>query len=247
MSDDPIHDYLGELERGLGRFARHRRRTRAEVEDHLREAAVRIEQSGVSPEEAARQAVEQFGSPQVVARQSSAPSWANRRPVAVAVGVGVVVALVAVIQLWYGVGHRGGSSAAPPGRLCTARELARKTFRSDCWFRSGGVWKPVIVSPSQIQGGRGALSIRLQIPPGSFETTSGVSPAVPVQHALVELRGVGGDKSAWVTTDSAGRFRVVLPPGVYVVGFAGHMDHPGWRVRVIPGETRIQTLNIEAL
>jgi hypothetical protein len=95
VSDDPIRDYVAELGKELGRFARHRRRTLAEVEDHLREAAARIEHTGAVDDEAARQAVERFGSPQLVARQSSA-SRAKWR--AVAVGV-LVVAAAAVAVL----------------------------------------------------------------------------------------------------------------------------------------------------
>ena len=40
-----------------------RRRLLAEVEDHLREAAARLEHDGASPGEAARLAVAQFGAP----------------------------------------------------------------------------------------------------------------------------------------------------------------------------------------
>lgn len=95
MNDDPIRDYLVELGEELGRLSFRRRRTLAEVEDHLREATARIEQTGVHPDEAARQAVEQFGSPEVVARRSSS-SRVKRR--AVAVGV-LVVAAAAVAVL----------------------------------------------------------------------------------------------------------------------------------------------------
>jgi hypothetical protein len=94
MSPEPIRDYLGELGKEFGRFAPHGRRTLAEVEDHLREAAGRIEHSGVSPAEAARQAVEQFGSSQVIARQSSASRVKWR-----AVPVGVLVIAAAAVAV----------------------------------------------------------------------------------------------------------------------------------------------------
>jgi hypothetical protein len=101
MSDDPIREYLAVLGKELGRFARHRRRTLAEVEDHLREAAARIEHNGVSRDEAARQAVEQFGSPRVVGDRLTGPrvrrgSWVGVR-LAVAAAVSTAVVGLAVV------------------------------------------------------------------------------------------------------------------------------------------------------
>jgi hypothetical protein len=88
MNDDPIRDYLGELGKELGRFARHRRRTLAEVEDHLREAACVLQQGGMTAEDAAREAIDQLGSPDDIV-----PTAARDR---MRVAATALVALVAV-------------------------------------------------------------------------------------------------------------------------------------------------------
>jgi hypothetical protein len=59
--DDPIETYLDELLAGLRGTARDVRHTVAECETHLRERAEALEASGVSPREAASQAVTDFG------------------------------------------------------------------------------------------------------------------------------------------------------------------------------------------
>jgi HAAS len=98
VSDDPIRDYLTELANELGRLARRRQRMLAEVEDHLREGANRIEQTGVLPQEAARRAVEQFGSPRLVAsRFSTRPRGGKWRFAAIGGTLAIALAVVAVI------------------------------------------------------------------------------------------------------------------------------------------------------
>jgi hypothetical protein len=103
MSDDPIVGYLADFAKELGRLGPRRRRLLAEVEDHLREAAARLEHDGASSDEAARLAVAQFGTPRVVTGRSA--------------GSGVWRAVAEMRAL----GWRGGFSA---GALIVAASLA---------------------------------------------------------------------------------------------------------------------------
>jgi hypothetical protein len=103
VSDDPIAAYLADFADELGRLGPRRRRLLAEIEDHLREAAARLEHGGASPEEAARLAVAQFGSPEVATGRVA--------------GSGVGRALVEMRAL----GWRGGVAA---GALIVAACLA---------------------------------------------------------------------------------------------------------------------------
>jgi hypothetical protein len=78
-----IEPYLEELRRRLAR-APGRARLLAEVEDHLREAAARLERRGASVQEAERAAVDAFGPPQQLAaalagqQAAGAVGWSSR-------------------------------------------------------------------------------------------------------------------------------------------------------------------------
>ena len=65
--DDPIEAYLDELLSGLRGTARDIRHTLAECETHLRERADALEGSGLSPLDAATQAVDAFGAAPTIA------------------------------------------------------------------------------------------------------------------------------------------------------------------------------------
>ena len=105
MSDDPIGAHLGELGRRL-RFRRGRRRMLIEAEDHLRSAAAEIEASGTSPADAARQAVERFGT-------GITPGRSPRRAV-------IACALVAVAITAAAVGLRHSTGAPVSGHTRAA-------------------------------------------------------------------------------------------------------------------------------
>ncbi len=60
MSDDPITAYLANLDRSLRGRPNHDR-VLAETEDHLRDSADHLQQSGMAPEAAAREAVARIG------------------------------------------------------------------------------------------------------------------------------------------------------------------------------------------
>lgn len=67
MTDDPIDAYLATLERSL-RGRPNRDRVLAETEDHLRESAEHLERTGLSPDDAARQAVGRMGAAEPLGR-----------------------------------------------------------------------------------------------------------------------------------------------------------------------------------
>jgi len=116
---DRIERYLDQLLDELRGRARDVRRTLAEAEDHLREAAARGETDGLTPDDAQCVAIERFGSPRVVARRfaSERGRWLPRS---------VLVETVLVLALIGGVGLVGiGVSGALAGALGAA---AGKTF-----------------------------------------------------------------------------------------------------------------------
>jgi hypothetical protein len=117
MTDDPIRDYLADLGKELGRFARHRRRTLAEVEDHLREAACALQKQGLTAEDAAREAIAQLGAPGDIVPKADRDRMRVAAATALVVLVGVG-AIVGVTQPW-GL----GSSAAKSGN--TSRMAAK--------------------------------------------------------------------------------------------------------------------------
>ena len=78
-SPGPVSAYIAQLEPDLFGRARTRRRIAEEVRGHLEDAVARHLEEGLSPEEAQRRAIKNFGSPQVVI-----DSWAESK------GIGVV-------------------------------------------------------------------------------------------------------------------------------------------------------------
>ena len=86
---DHIDSYLDDLARALKIDPARARRVLAETDDHLREATHDIRATGVDEDEAARLAIERFGTPQVVASRFST----ELRPPLVAVGRELVIAL----------------------------------------------------------------------------------------------------------------------------------------------------------
>src|SRR5262245_35506428 len=67
---DLVEEYLdGLLEQLRGGSGRDRRRTLAEIEDHLREAAAEAVAAGAGEEEAQRDAIARLGSPRDLARR----------------------------------------------------------------------------------------------------------------------------------------------------------------------------------
>ena len=70
---DPVEAYLDRLLLQLGGRATDVRRVLAEAEEHLRDAQAEAEVRGLSPEQAAREAVLRFGSPATVARSFRPP------------------------------------------------------------------------------------------------------------------------------------------------------------------------------
>jgi hypothetical protein len=114
MSDDPIRDYLGELGKELGRFAPGRRRTLAEVEDHLRETALSLEAGGAEPPAAQRKAIAAFGSPRQVTQFTGRRRQpAGRKRIVIGAGLAVIAAGTAGV-FWIGHVSPGGLSSAPP-------------------------------------------------------------------------------------------------------------------------------------
>ncbi|MGH3427483.1 MAG: permease prefix domain 1-containing protein [Mycobacteriales bacterium] len=122
MTGDPIREYLAEFAQEMGPVAPYRGRVLAEVEDHLREAAARIEAAGASPHDAAVRAVKQFGSPRSVAASIAAPRGMRFVYEARSLGWRLVVAVaalaVAAVLLVVGV-HAGRATipASPPDLL----------------------------------------------------------------------------------------------------------------------------------
>lgn len=84
-----IDSYLDDLARALQIDRARARRVLAETEDHLREATHDICETGVEEDEAARLAIEHFGTAEVVAARFST----ELRPPLVAIGRDLVIAL----------------------------------------------------------------------------------------------------------------------------------------------------------
>lgn len=88
MSDDPIAQYLAELDEML-RGRPNRRRLVEEAEDHLRESQAALRAGGMSDDDAAREAVARLGPPAGVA-----PAAGGRAAAAVVLAVGAVATVV---------------------------------------------------------------------------------------------------------------------------------------------------------
>lgn len=114
VGSDRIEQYVDQLLDELRGGARDVRRTLAEAEDHLREAAAAGEADGLSADDAQRIAIERFGSPVVVARRFRAERsrWLPRS---------VLVEAMLALTLVGGVGLVGiGVSGALAGALGAA-------------------------------------------------------------------------------------------------------------------------------
>jgi hypothetical protein len=101
MTDDLIERYLDRLLARLRGSARDVRRILAEAEEHLRDATAEAMATGMSEEEAQREAIARFGDPRTVARRFSArlspvPVWAVATEVARAATLLGAIALVAI-------------------------------------------------------------------------------------------------------------------------------------------------------
>jgi HAAS len=109
-ADDLIDRYLDSLVEAMNGPGRQIRRALAESEDHLRQATADGVESGMNHEEAARTAIERFGSPELVAR---------RYDLLRTLASPAQIAMQAVLALWLvaafvliGVGISGGVAAA---------------------------------------------------------------------------------------------------------------------------------------
>jgi hypothetical protein len=184
MTDDPIREYLAELGKELGRFARHRRRTLAEVEDHLREAARSLEAGGIEPLAAQRVAVAAFGSPRQVA-QFRVRHRTLTRGMLMAIGAGVVVIAASAA----GFGWIGNPSAH---HVSATRMTPKSTAISD---PTGGVGAVALVR--SIESGLstgGIVRVRFGPPPGVYLRQTS-KPWMYVR--LTQVDAAGGVKPEW--------------------------------------------------
>lgn len=106
MNDDPIADYLAELNRAL-RGRPGRERLVAEAEDHLRDSEEYLQERGHPPEEAAALAVQRMGPIQPFAR--AAGGWIAT---AIVVGIGATIG-IALLASASATSGPGGDSRAP--------------------------------------------------------------------------------------------------------------------------------------
>jgi hypothetical protein len=134
MSDEPIEDYLDALWPALPGEPREARRTLAEVESHLHEAAEAHEATGLDRLTAERRAVADFGTvaavvPPLVVRDLI-------RPTVLLAGVGLLAVgasglLAWLMRLAWGVEFLAGSPGAQPGHDRCAALMAHYPA-SDC-------------------------------------------------------------------------------------------------------------------
>ena len=158
MSDDPIRDYLAEFAKQLGRVSPgRRRRTLAEVEDHLREAARSLEAGGIEPLAAEREAVAAFGSPRQVAQFR----MRHRRVTRGLIAIGAVVVVIAASAAGF------GWIASPSAHhVAATRTTPKSTAISD---PTGGVGAAALVR--SIESGlssRGIVRVRFGPPPDVY-------------------------------------------------------------------------------
>jgi hypothetical protein len=132
---DPIELYLDQLVEEMHGPGKEIRRALAETEDHLREAQREAMEAGIPPLEAARVAIENFGSPRIVAsRYDLLRTLASPRQTAlqaflalllvgsfVFIGIGISGLAAAVGAVIYGPGFIAGD---PPGVVYTAERCA---------------------------------------------------------------------------------------------------------------------------
>ena len=96
--DHPITVYLTQLARRLHLPPAERDQVLAEVRGHLEDRAAALQETGISPEQAERQAVQAFGPVRRISRElraSHPPAWGKRRWI-----MGLVTGAIATWVLW---------------------------------------------------------------------------------------------------------------------------------------------------
>lgn len=109
MSDDPIDAYLARLDRSL-RGRPNRSRVLAETEDHLRESAEHLEQSGMPAAAAAREAVSRMGDAGPLGRVAGGRVAAGA---VLVLGWIAAIGLLAAAVTVHGPGQDGPTPGAP--------------------------------------------------------------------------------------------------------------------------------------
>ncbi len=104
---NPIDRYVEELRACLKGPWLHRRRTLAEVREHLSDVATELEAGGIGREQAERRAIERFGDVAATAELLSAPRHRRRR----VLGSAAVVVAVLVGAVW--LSGSGGTDRPP--------------------------------------------------------------------------------------------------------------------------------------
>jgi hypothetical protein len=161
MSDGPIETYLAKLRSELAKRGLVDARIIEEAQGHLFDATERGVQSGLSPEDAERDATVRFGSPETVANTFAAERFAvlNRVLFLAAVLIGIGIAYVDSRPSWDDTGVTAFAlltSAAVFG-------LARPQ-RPWLWALAIGIWIPLFALLRTHAAGSLAMFVVLAFP-----------------------------------------------------------------------------------